>query len=71
MTIMLLYLHVNFTIPQRRSQLNNRRMSRKHLRPESGRLGITAEDVKQAIAIRLQQDPEAEEKRANNSFMKL
>ena len=55
----------------RRSQLNNRRMSRKRLRPETGRLGITAEDAKQAIAIRLQQDQEAEEKRANNSFMKL
>ena len=46
-------------------------MSRKRLRPETGRLRITTEDAKQVIAIRLQQDQEAEEKRANNSFLKL
>ena len=38
------------------SQLNRRRMSRKRLRPESGRLGLAMEDAKQAIAIKLQKD---------------
>ena len=56
---------------QRTIQLNSRRISRKRLRPEIGILGITAEDAKQAIAMKLQKNQEIKKKKEKNIFMKL
>ena len=55
----------------RMQQLNSRKFSRKRLRPESGKLGLTKEDAEHALTMKLQHEKKAEKKRVDNKFMKI
>ena len=55
----------------RMKELHSKKISRKRLRPVSGKLGLTKEDAEQALATKLQKEVDAEKKQIDNNFMKM